>query len=208
MKCKSSSVMSESQQIQQWRKLMLMDLESLKTNDTFCKHYVNSTASKVTAWVGCVVCCSPCFLWSAFWRCVTCPFVCPFKGIEVACGGNECTRCPDTCMFECTNEIDRVIEPMALLSKGAFAQSGSLLQACKDNTEVRNAVLDVLQQGLDNIKPIKGLTEQPVVPRGLYRTVDLMLRILGLLNMQDGTNGIKPVDFHAVLQTKMDILAH
>lgn len=201
-----NSVMTEAQQIQRWRRLMLMDLESLKAHDVVCKHYVNSKASKATAWIGCALCCSPCILWSALWRCVTCPFICPCKGIEEACGGNFCTKCPDNCVFECINEIDRVIEPLELLKKGAFAAPGSLQKACNENIEVRSAIREVLNKALENIKPVKGITEQPIVPRGLYKTVDLTLRILTLLKMDDGTNGIRPVDFHVVLQTKCDKL--
>ena len=68
-------------------------MEDLLTNLSNITTYINthnyqlpkkmSTATRISNWICCPLACSPCFIWSATWRLIACPFQCIFRVLVV-----------------------------------------------------------------------------------------------------------------------------
>ena len=94
-------------------------MEDLLTNLSNITTYINthnyqlpkkmSTATRISNWICCPLACSPCFIWSATWRLIACPFQCIFNGVAFTGSGNGCTELTDICISKYVNGLNAPI---------------------------------------------------------------------------------------------------
>ena len=133
----------------------------------------------------CVPLCGACFVWSALWRVLLCPFQCLCSGPGAALSNNGCTDVTDACITRYVGEVNA--------DAAVWALSAAL--ATPSSPETREAFAQVLaslraefaDQGRSYTtahytlcyKVVSSLSGVPVLPGNAAAIIDDMIAALG-----------------------------
>jgi hypothetical protein len=147
----NNKVMTDAEQIEQWRDFFLADMDSLVATGKKPVRMKRSKGKRILGWVTCSIGCLPCEIWSIATRLLLCPFICLTKGPGGICDQNGCSVPSDTMIASCIEvlELDKTVKTSDLLEQGAFATPDSSIDKSFERVQaVRDAVIQVLRKGM------------------------------------------------------------